>query len=385
MGNKKGNPFKRGKTWTIIYYIVDENGIRKQKWKGGYATKEEAEEALKEYKAKVALGMITVKNTSNETLGHFLERWFKIHSMDIKPNTQNGYRNNIYKHIIPALGDIKLKNLKPLMIEEFYHDLADDTGLSAKSIIYIHNTLSVALKAAVDEELITSNPCTKVKKPKVEKYKPVNLTLEQIQRLMKAIEGHRFELEIKLAVYLGLRRGETLGIMESSVDFEHHTLAIEHQITCIRTDDNGKSYYGITTPKSESSERTLYIAPEIEELLKERIDRNRRNKAQHGEDYCDDGLINCNEDGSLISPQTLYHSFKSIARQLDFPEEMRFHDLRHSYAVLCIDQDISIYVLSKSLGHSSVRVTEDVYADSISAKRELSGIIAGAINGSKNN
>ncbi len=385
MGNNKGHPFKRGKTWTIIYYVLDENGKRKQIWKGGYATKQEAEEALKEYKAKAALGMITAKNTSNETLASFLNRWFEVHSKDLKPNTQNGYRNNIYKHIIPALGEVKLKNLKPLMIEQFYHDLADDRGLSAKSIIYIHNTLSVALKAAVNEELITSNPCTKVKKPKVEKYKPVKLTLERIQCLMKAIKGHRFELEIKLAVYLGLRRGETLGIMESSIDFDHHTLSIEHQITCIRTDENETTYYGITTPKSESSERTLYIAPEIEDLLKERIARNRRNKTILGEDYCDNGLISCNEDGTPISPQTLYHSFKSISQKLGFPESMRFHDLRHSYSVLCIDQDTSIYVLSKSLGHSSVRVTEDVYADSISAKRELSGIIAGAINGIKNN
>ena len=93
-------------------------------------------------------------------------------------------------------------------------------------------------------------------------------------------------------------------------------------------------------------------------------------------------MVCCREDGSILSPQTLYHSYKDLLKKSGLPN-LRFHDLRHSYAVLCIDLNVPIKVLSQAMGHSSTSVTDSVYADSIRAKRELADLISRAVSEEK--
>lgn len=375
---QKGNPFKRGNTWTFIYYVYDEKGKRHQKWKGGYATREEAIKELEICKAKAKLNQIFI--SSDETLEHFLNRWFAIHKLTLQPSTINGYNGIIQKHIIPALGKVKLKNLKQTEVQRFYCMLLEDKELSPKTVLYVHNVLKTALKSAVDEKLIEENVCLKVKPPKVPKYKSALLSKEQMNILLSYLKGKRYETEIYLAVMLGLRRGEVLGLMYSDVDFERHTISIQRQVSTTKDDTkNNTEYYGIKKLKSESSNRVLYISEDIEGIIRQKIMYNESQKRILGQDYHDSGLICCGDDGSIMSPQTLYHAFKRILKECELPD-VRFHDLRHSYATLCIDLNVPIKVLSQSLGHSSIAVTDSVYADSIRAKQELANMIGDAIN-----
>lgn len=373
--NKKGNPFQRGKTWTFIFYVTDADGKRTQKWKGGYKTKKEAEADLKIYRAKARLHQVIP--SSSITVKDFLEKWFKIHKKMLAPNTINGYNTNIQNHIIPALGTKKLKDLKPSQLESFYADLMLEKHLSAKTVKYVHNVLKVALKSAVDDKLIEDNPCLKAKTPKIPKFKSVLLSVDQIKDLLDYIEGNRFETEIKLAAMLGLRKGEVLGLKISDLDTERHTLHIQRQVSIVRDNtvvDNGK-YYGIKSLKSESSDRILYVSQEIEDIIVRKDLYNKGQKKMLSDDYHDEGLLCCNDDGTVMSPQTLYHAFKRILKECGLPD-IRFHDLRHSYATLCIDLNIPLKVISQNLGHSSTAVTDSVYADSIKAKMTVSDIIS---------
>ncbi len=373
--NKKGNPFQRGKTWTFIFYVTDADGKRTQKWKGGYKTQKEAEADLKIYRAKARLHQVIP--SSSITVKDFLEKWFKIHKKMLAPNTINGYNTNIQNHIIPALGTKKLKDLKPSQLESFYADLMLEKHLSAKTVKYVHNVLKVALKSAVDDKLIEDNPCLKAKTPKIPKFKSELLSVDQIKELLDYIEGNRFETEIKLAAMLGLRKGEVLGLKISDLDTERHTLHIQRQVSIVRDNtvvDNGK-YYGIKSLKSESSDRILYVSQEIEDIIVRKDLYNKGQKKMLSDDYHDEGLLCCNDDGTVMSPQTLYHAFKRILKECGLPD-IRFHDLRHSYATLCIDLNIPLKVISQNLGHSSTAVTDSVYADSIKAKMTVSDIIS---------
>ena len=132
---QKGNPFKRGNTWSFIYYVKDESGKRIQKWKGGYATREEAVKELEIHKAKAKLNEVFIG--SNETLEHYLNRWFATHKLTLQPNTINGYNGIIQKHIIPALGKVKIKDLKVSQIQQFYNMLMEQKSLSPKSVTYV--------------------------------------------------------------------------------------------------------------------------------------------------------------------------------------------------------------------------------------------------------
>lgn len=375
---QKGNPFMRGNSWTFIYYVYDENGKRHQKWKGGYATREDAVKDLEIYKAKAKLNQIFI--SSDENLEHYLNRWFSVHKLTLQPSTINGYNGIIQKHIIPALGKVKLKNLKQTAVQNFYRMLLEDNELSPKSVVYVHNVLKTALKCAVDDKLIEENVCLKVKPPKVPKYKSALLSKEQMNILLSYLKGKRYETEIYLAVMLGLRRGEVLGLMYDDVDFERHTISIQRQVSTTKdTTQKNTEYYGIKKLKSESSNRVLYISEDIEDIIRRKMMYNESQKRLLGNDYQDNGLICCSDDGTVMSPQTLYHAFKRILKECELPD-VRFHDLRHSYATLCIDLNVPIKVLSQSLGHSSTAVTDSVYADSIRAKQELASMIGNAIN-----
>lgn len=372
--NKKGNPFQRGKTWTFIYYVQNADGTRVQKWKGGYKTKKDAENDLKIYQAKAALQQ-TIP-TSMLTLKDYLPQWFESHKKMLAPNTINGYAVNINNHIIPQIGTLKLKDIKPKHLEAFYSTLMTDKELSAKTVKYIHNVLKVALKAAVDNKIIDDNPCLKAKTPKVPKFQSQLLSLEQLKTLLSEIEGDRYETEIKLAAMLGLRKGEVLGIKRSDLDTTKHTLHIQRQVSIVRdnTIDKNGLYYGIKPLKSESSDRVLFLSQEIESLILRKDEFNRGRKKILQGAYQDNDLICCNDDGTVMSPQTLYHAFKRILTRCGLPN-VRFHDLRHSYATLCIDLNIPLKVISQNLGHSSTAVTDAVYADSIKAKMTVSDII----------
>jgi integrase len=106
---------------------------------------------------------------------------------------------------------------------------------------------------------------------------------------------------------------------------------------------------------------------------------NHQQRERLGAEYHNQGLVCCKDNGDFVNPQTLYHAFKRALKACGLPD-IRFHDLRHSYAILCIDVNVPIKVLSQALGHSSTAVTDGVYADSISAKRELANLISKAIN-----
>ena len=377
---KQGNPYLRGNTWTFIYYVKDEFGHRKQVRKGGYATKEEAEKDLKIYKAKVELNQIFVG--SEITLDKYLIGWFSEHKKKLQPNTVNGYNGIIQKHIIPEIGDVQLKKLSPTLIQNFYKTLMDKKSLSAKTVKYVHNVLKIGLNAAVDDNLIENNPCLKVKPPKVPKYKSKILTKEQMKILLSYAKGSKYESEITIAVMLGLRRGEVLGLKFGDVDFDRHTISIERQVSTVRDDTKkrNETYYGIKCLKSESSCRVLAINSEIENCIRRKRQFIDSQKKKLGKDYVDNDLICCKENGEVLSPQTLYHAFKMMLEKCGLPD-VRFHDLRHSYATLCIDLNVPIKTLSQSLGHSSTAVTDHVYADSILAKQELPDRISNAVFG----
>ncbi len=376
--NKKGNPFLRGKTWTFIYYITDENGKRIQKWKGGYKTKKEAEESLKEYQSKITLNQYISKTSI--TLQDFLIQWFEHHKKFLTPATINGYHVNIHNHIIPCIGNIKLNDLKTKHIEKMYLDLQKDKQLSGKTIKYVHNVLKVALKNAKEEGLIECNWCEKAKTPKVERYKSQLLSQEQIGILFENVANTPYETPIKLATILGLRRGEVLGLKFADVDFTQHTIEIKRQVSVIRNieEKNNHSYYGIKSLKTECSNRKLYISKDVEDLILRQQIYNNHQKLLFGKEYCNNDLICCKDNGEVLSPQTLYHAFKRIIKACNLPD-IRFHDLRHSYATLLIDLNIPIKVISQNLGHSSTAVTDIVYADSIQARQNVANIVANKI------
>lgn len=372
---KKGNPFKRGKTWTYICYPIDPITEKKtSKWCGGFNSEKEAKEALKQAEAEIQMGIYVP--SSKVTVEKCINHWFERVKLDLQPNTINGYLCNINNHILPAIGCLELGKISKNHIANLIETLkAKD--LSPRSIKYIRDVLKMALDDAVNDGVLKRNPCIGVSLPKQKKYKATVLDLEEAKLLISSAIGSNVELEVFIGLSMGLRRGEILGLKYSDFNFTDKVLHIVRQVTYVRSNDKPKeemNYYGLKELKTESSDRTIYVPQSILDAVEKRNQINKSSKSKLGKEYHDQGLLCCQENGDCLSPQTMYHRFKKLISGIKLPD-IRFHDLRHSCASLLLDMDIPLKVISQMLGHSTIGITADIYCEVLSKKKQTADAI----------
>lgn len=365
----RGSIRKRGNTYSIIYYMM-ENGKKKQKWISGFKTKKEAQDRLTEILSQLRNNSYI--SPSKTTLGEYLSIWLEEYA---KPNiaitTYAGYAVNINKHINPYIGNIPIQELQPLQIQKLYNLLSKEGnyngkgGLSPRSIQYIHMVLKQALKKAYELQLIPRNVADMVKIPKQKKYIPNFLYEEEIPILLEIFKSTNIYMPVLLAVGIGLRRGEALALKWHNVDLENKIIFITENL--IPTKEGIK----FSTPKTEASQREI-VVPEtiINELVKLK-EKQIANKKILGNEYIDNDLVCCYDNGKNFSPGAVSHLFSDILKLNNF-RHIRFHDLRHTNATLMLNADISPKVASARLGHSKVNTTLDIYSHVEKKKQEES-------------
>lgn len=374
---KMGNPFKRGKSWTYICYPVDaKTGKPKAKWCGGFKTEKEAKDALRKAESEISAGSFVA--SSNLTVTQYVEKWFDYHRLTLKPNTINGYWNNIKNHIEPVLGNKRLSDIGKKEIVDFVEALKAKS-LSPRSIQYARDVLKMALNDAVEDELLKKNPCLKVAIPKQKRYHAVVLDTEQAKVLLSAAIGSEIEFEVLTALSLGLRRGEVLGLKYSDFDFAKGTVHIQRQVTYVKTQaekDNSKNkpVFALVDLKTDNADRILYLPKSIIDATQRRRKSIAKRQILAGELWKDNDLMCVSDDGNCHSPQTLYHRFKRMLKSTGLPN-IRFHDLRHSCATLLLDMDVPLKVISNMLGHSTIAITADIYCDVLDKKKQVADIM----------
>jgi len=345
---------KKRNRWYIRYYIgKDANGKWKEKSEGSWATKREAEKVLRMRITEIEGSF--ERKVENSTLEVYLNHWFETYcKTQLAANTIRGYRVNIENHIVPRIGHVQLNRLKPNDIQTLYDDLLD-SGLSGTSVRYVHNNLHKALNAAVKEQLILRNPADYVYPPKVSRFEGDTLTPEQSLTLLKACNGTEIYLPVFLAVSLGLRRGEALGLQWDDIDFVSGTVTIRHSANFT------KDGITLSTTKTKNSRRTLQLPDALKRSLEYTLSTQEERKAQYGVGYNPYNLVCCRADGSPLTSNCLHHKFKAVLDQCGLPE-IRFHDLRHTNATLMLRNAIPAKIVSSMLGHSSIGITLDTYS-----------------------
>ncbi len=381
--SKNNGLYKRGNTWSYVVNVPDPiTGKKKQMWRGGFASEEEAKQARENIKAEIQLGIH--KEPSKLTVEEYLLDWFEnIHKPTIKPSTARGYEVNIRNHIIPYIGKKKLAELNRNDLTKLYNLLQQSgnvkskvkgqkPGLSPTTIKYVHNVLSKSLKEAVLSGLIDKNPCDGVKLPKRQKYKAGVLNQDQIFKLLDAGKSTEIYLPLLFGLVLGLRRGEAMGLRFSDFDFEKGTVHIQKQITVVKSSKEsktGETEYGFSSLKTAESDRVLYVPQHVLQAVKEQQQQCRINRMQHGKEYTNLDLVCCNEKGGFYNPNTMYTKYKNLLAQLGLPS-IRFHDLRHSYATAMIESHVPLKTVSHMLGHKDIGITANIYCDVINSHKE---------------
>lgn len=339
---------------------------RKQKWIYG-KSQEEVQAKLNELRYLLQTDQYV--DESNITVKAHLLRWLETHKSNISPNTIDGYRTNIEKHIIPYIGGIKLRNLTAMKIQELYAKLLESGradgkgGLSPTSVLYVHRVLTMALTAAKRMKLIRDNPMENVIPPR-KKKRTIDentglLTEKGIIDLLQAFKGDRLEVPLYFAAAMGMRRGEILGLKWDKVDLENKLLHVHRALSYTK-----EAGLQIGEPKSEESYRTLMLPLEIITLLEEHRKWQESNKKFFGDKYKNkppfDNLVVCKDNGEPYLPGSFSHIIERAIIQKGLPKTS-LHPLRHSFATLLLKYGTDIKVASSLLGHSRASFTQDTY------------------------
>ena len=299
----------------------------------------------------------TFAEPSKMKVSQWLDEWLASYTMNIKPATRSAYEEHIRVHIKPSLGDIPPKQLSTRDIQQLYTNLLKERELSPKTVRNIHGVLHRTLEQAKLLGYIRVNPADAAVTPRVEKKQVETLDAEDIGKFLAAIRGTKYEYPLFVAVFTGLRQGELLGLTWDCVDFEHGMLLINKQHNRVK----GDTEFRFASLKNDKA-RVLTVADEVIDVLKLQKQRQKSWAAALGNGWENpDNLVFTTEFGRYINNKILYQNFKRIAKKLGKPD-LRFHDLRHTYAVNSLRAGDDIKTLQENLGHATASFTLSTYA-----------------------
>ena len=289
-------------------------------------------------------------------LGEFLERWLEdVVRPSASHRTYAAHRQQVRTHIAPALGRLRLKDLRKIHVDRLYRQKLD-SGLSPSTVRRVHAMLHAALEEAVRGDLIPRNPAAHANKPKVRQEEIEPLTAAQAQAFLDAAHGDRYEALYVLCIMAGLRQGEALGLKWSDIDLEVGTLRVNRQLQRVR----GGGGLQFSEPKN-ASRRTVGLSQRAIVALRNHRKRQSEEKLRAGPLYVDQDLVFATRLGTPIDAQNVVNRhFKPLLKRTGLPL-VRFHDLRHSCLSLLAQRGEPIRDLQALAGHHSAAFTLQRY------------------------
>ena len=326
-----GHLHEKNGYYYIILNLTDSAGKRKPKWISTGLTikgnKKRAEQMLMEERRKYA----NAKTGDDVLFADFMEQWLEIVKSTVSIPTYSSYVNAVKSIIAPYFRKKKmlLRDLQAHDIQMFYQEQLQ--RVKASSVIHYHANIHKALKYAVKNDMIPSNPADKVERPKQDKFYGNFYDRDELNKLFEAVAGTKLELPVLLGAFYGLRRSEIVGLKWSAIDFEQNTITISHTVTSCNLD--GKCVIvAKDTTKTKSSRRTLPLVPYFHEKLLAVKAQQERNQKLCGRSYNREFLeyICVDDIGDRFKPNYITSQFPKLLERNGF-RKIRFHDLRHPY------------------------------------------------------
>ena len=311
----------------------------------------------------------------NMTLCEWLDRWMDIMiGLSARESTILNYRKYIKNHIVPYLGDKKISLITTSDIQKMYTKLKNEgrvhpkpdgsKELAGATVRSVHAVLHEAMEMAVSQRIIIRNPTVGTVLPKVVP-KPINpFNTEQLDKFLSAIQNEpEWHDLFYMEVTTGLRRGEVCGLKWSDFDADSGSIKVSRTVT-----PAPHGLFRIGDTKTQNGMRTVILVPSTLEMLKE------REKSAVSQWIFPNFFL----PELPINPHSAYAKFKSILKKYGLPD-IRFHDLRHTFATQAVFTGINPKVLSDILGHADASFTLDRYAHVTADMQEKASEIVGGI------
>lgn len=366
---KKSVAFFENGSWYHRTKTFLEDGTTKYGKKGGFKTAEEAEESFALYneRFKKAVRDYQIANQIDKDilLKDYLIYWFdEIYCKRTATTSQNLGRHILYYLLLPNIdNDIKLKYTNTEYLDALLLKVSEITASAGnKSRVF----LNAALKDATTDGYILSNPVAMTKKYNQAKSKIVILNKENLKLLLLAAYDTNWYLEILLALFCGLRKGEILGLKFSDFDLERKTVKISRQLVIYYT--FGKDGKVVSRqliekdPKTLKSFRTLRVPDVILEELSKRKNKIEMYKKENKDIFVDNGYVSCRDNGLPHTLSAMNIALNKLCMRNGLPR-ISVHSLRHMFATILLEQGVSLIKISGLLGHSSINITFEFYCE----------------------
>ena len=358
-----------GKAYTYYearYTVGIDPGTGKQIQKSiSGKTQREVTRRLKEITTSIDTG--TYLPSCKLTVGEWLNTWTSEYTADWKPLTVSNYSKQIKKHLIPRLGAAKLEDLDTHTIQLFYNSLTK-SGLAPKTVKNIHGVLHAALEQAISNGYISRNPTDGCKLPRIVRPEIKPLEPEEIARMLKEAKKDAYDNLFIVAMFTGMRQGELLGLSWDNVNFKAGQITIKQQLQC------KDGVYFLETSKSGKC-RVLSPAPVVMEALKDGQQQQNANKQIVGAAWENKfNLVFTDALGKNLVRRTVVKHFKAVIERANIPPDVRFHDLRHSFAVTSLYSGDDVKTVQANLGHATAQFTLDVYGHVTQKMRQESAM-----------
>lgn len=332
-----------------------------EKWKGGrwrarYRTpdgksrgkvfdrKVDAEQFLVSIEHRKLTGEYVDPSAGRVTLKSYAEQW-RTSQVQHRASTATQVESHLRNHVYPTFGDRPIASIRPSEVQAWVKERSESLAPATLEVVYRY-FVSV-MRAAVDDRVITRNPCVRIKLPKVERRLVVPMSVDEVGALRDAMPA-RYRAVVTLAAGTGLRVSECLGLTVDRVDFLRRTVRVDRQLIMAGGD---APTFG--PPKTAASVRTVPLPDVVGAALAEHLATFPAG---------DEGLIFTTERGGPVRRTKFWDSWRAAVESAGMDEGLRFHELRHFYASLLIRFGESVKVVQERLGHASAAETLDTYS-----------------------
>lgn len=329
-------------------------------------------QTIKELETKIKAIKYDLDNNiynNKEYFETFFKDWlFNTHMVNKKPSTKERYESIYRVYILDSpISNIRLKNLTPGDIQEYYSHLIKSQGKSVSSVKNLHKLVAPCIRYAYNSNRINKDFSKAIVLPGESECNKLNkvsdvcpFTLNEQIDFLDCIKGHKYEILFTTALDSGLRQGELFALTWNDIDFKNKCIYVNKTYKKIKNIDTGVYEDFIQTPKTSKGKRQVPIPSILIKKLKQyRIDQKEL-KLKMLNLYDDKNLVFSNEFGNYLDNSNVRKSFKKVLIDNDF-RIRKFHDLRHTYATRLFELGEDPKVVQIILGHSSLSITLDTY------------------------
>lgn len=330
------------------------------------STRKEASQKIKEAKDKHSLGIEI--QPQNYTVAEWSLLWLNDYiKLQVRENTFLKHVTNVNNHIIPTLGQIPLQKLSIIHIQQLIKEKLE-LGLSPSTVKIIRNTINAIMRYAVEVGMVVRNPVSLVSVKNAPRKEVETLSAEQIKFLLSEATGHKLYPAVLLLATTGLRRSELCGLKWEDINWEQKTVCIQRSIVKL-----GGYDIRIHDTKTGTSRRLIPLHDSVLGILRQ----------YHKEQCPKSDFLFSRPDGKPLYPEVIYDFLKSLGKRIGMPH-INVHLLRHTCATLLLQVGENPKIVQELLGHSSIKVTLDIYSHVIpsmkkSAVDKLANIIGNGV------